>query len=309
MKILIVGGAGYIGGYLTDILKDSDYEVVVYDSLLYESKYLKKVPFIFGDVRDRDKLSSLLPSFDVVIWLAAIVGDGACALNPALSQEVNAAAVEWLSTNYTGKIIFMSTCSVYGINNDLIDETAGTHPLSVYAATKLEAEGYIQQNSKKYLIFRLGTLFGASDEHARIRLDLVVNVLTKRAVLGEEMMVFGGEQWRPLLHVKDAARAILFGLEHNATGLYNLHDKNYRIREIADEIKILVPNSSVRLQEMKFEDERNYRVVSDRFRSHGWSPAFSLRDGVDEMRRVLSEGRIKNVDDPVYSNQQYLRGR
>ena len=152
-RVLIVGGCGYVGGHLTDCLRQ-EYDVTVYDNLLYENHYLKKISFIFGDVRDRDKLSRLLPKFDIVIWLAAVVGDGACARDPYLAQAINEDSVKWLVDNYSGKIVFMSTCSVYGINNELIDESAEVNPLSVYARTKLAAEQYIVKNAKDYLIFR-----------------------------------------------------------------------------------------------------------------------------------------------------------
>ena len=136
-KILVVGGAGYIGGYLSDLLTENHYDVTVYDSLVYESRYLKNTNFIFGDIRDTNKLSTILKDFDTVVWLAAIVGDGACAVDASLTNEVNYLAVKWLVDNYKGRIIFPSTCSVYGINNDLIDESATPNPLSMYASTKL----------------------------------------------------------------------------------------------------------------------------------------------------------------------------
>jgi len=251
MKILITGGAGYIGGYLTDSLISAGYDVTVYDSLVYENHFLKQVPFIFGDIRDRDKLSSILPEFDVVVWLAAIVGDGACAIDPFLTQSVNEDAVKWLVDNYDGKIIFTSTCSVYGINNDLIDETAEPAPISVYARTKLGAEQYVLNNSSDPLVFRLGTLYGLGDEHSRVRLDLVVNILSKRAAVGEPLIVYGGEQWRPLLHVRDVSTAILHSLKNNISGLYNLSSGNYKIREIAEVIKNIVPSCTIQYEDQK----------------------------------------------------------
>ena len=197
MKILITSGAGYIGGALTDILKDSKHSVKVYDSLLYEESYRKEVDFIYGDVRDKEKLSKYLKWADVVVWLAALVGDGACHLNPDVSFDVNETSIQWLAKRYDGRIIFTSTCSVYGAQDGELDESSYTNPLSEYASSKLAAEKYLQK--KNALIFRLGTLFGVGDTFSRIRLDLVVNTLTVRAYKDNALKVFGGDQYRPLL--------------------------------------------------------------------------------------------------------------
>ena len=140
-KILIVGGAGYIGGYLTDIL-NKQYEISVADNLLYENRFLKEVDFINFDIKNYDdSLKHIISKYDTVIWLAAIVGDGACEVDKRVTKIVNEDSVKWLVDNFQDKkIIFTSTCSVYGINDDLIDENAVPNPLSTYAETKLKAE-------------------------------------------------------------------------------------------------------------------------------------------------------------------------
>ena len=238
-KILIVGGAGYIGGFLTDYLTKNDYDVTVYDNLLFEKRFLKSCNFVHGDIRDQEKLSKIIHNYDCVIWLAGLVGDGACAVNQKLTKTLNVDTVKWLVDNYKGKIVFPSTCSVYGINDDLIEEGATPNPLSLYAATKLEAEKYVLKNSQNFLVFRLGTLFGLGDRHSRMRLDLVANILSMRAAKGETLTIFGGEQWRPLLHVRDVSTAILHGLKNDITGLYNLSYKNYTISELGEIISTL----------------------------------------------------------------------
>jgi nucleoside-diphosphate-sugar epimerase len=308
-KILITGGAGYVGGYMTDLLFRGGEDVTVFDNLVYESRFLKNVPFLYGDIRDRQALGKILPRYDVVIWLAAIVGDGACAVDPFLTQSINEDTVKWLVDNYSGKIVFPSTCSVYGINNDLIDEGAATNPLSMYAITKLNAERYIVKYHEDHLIFRLGTLYGMSDDHSRIRLDLVTNVLTQKATLGEPLTVLGGDQWRPLLHVRDVAEATLFGLKEGISGLFNLHAENYRIREIAEEIQQIIPNTKIVYQDLKFEDLRNYRVKSDAYRNLGWRPKYTMHEGIEELHKVIREHRIKDLDNPIYYNAHYLNGR
>lgn len=308
-RILIVGGAGYIGGYLTDLLLKQGFDVVVYDALLYEDRYMKDVPFIYGDVRETDKLSKIIGDFDVVIWLAALVGDGACSLDPDLTRKINLSSVEWLVNNFDGKIIFTSTCSVYGASpDDSILKLEDTNPISLYATTKLEAEKIILEKSKDPLIFRLGTLFGLGDEHSRIRLDLVVNILTKKGTLGEPLTVFGGGQWRPLLHVKDVGEAILFGIENDVDGLYNLGEKNYRIKDIAYEIEKVIPEEVViTFHNVKFEDLRNYRVDPGRYKSLGWEPKYSLEGGVTEIHKIIKENRIKDPAALTYSNAAFLK--
>ncbi len=312
-KILICGGAGYIGGALTDLLQQNNYEVVVYDNLLYETRFLKNVPFIYGDVRDYKKLSSIINDFDIVVWLAAIVGDEACAFNPSVTREVNVNSVKWLADNFKGKIIFTSSCSVYGINNNLIDESADTNPLSLYAETKIEAEKIIlnSSNSKNHLIFRLGTLFGISDTHSRLRFDLVVNTLTMRAAVGETLMVFGGGQWRPIVHVKDVAEAIMYSIQKDISGLYNLSYKNYMMKDIAEEIQKTLVDLGTRVEytNVKFEDLRNYRVSSEKFKAYGWQPKYGLDQGIGEVYRQIREGRIKEPQDPVYSNATFIKSR
>jgi nucleoside-diphosphate-sugar epimerase len=208
--------------------------------------------------------------------------------------------------NYEGKIVFTSTCSIYGVNNDLIDEEAIPNPISVYADTKLAAERYIVKNAKDYLVFRLGTLFGTGDKLSRIRLDLVSNILTRKAALGEPLTVFGGDQWRPLLHVKDVSTAIFHGIINDINGLFNLSYVNYRIKDIAEDIKKLIPGTEIIYQEMPFEDLRNYRVKNDKYVNTGWKPVYVIADGIEEIKMIINENRIKNLDNPIYSNAGYL---
>jgi len=310
-QILIVGGCGYVGGHMTDHLIEEGHDVTVYDGLVYESRYLKDAEFIRGDIRNRELLSTLLPKFDTVIWLAAIVGDGACAIDPCLTQSINEDSVKWLVDHYKGKIVYASTCSVYGKNDAILDENAALNPLSWYAKTKLAAEQYIFNKHPGSLIFRLGTLFGKGDNQSRIRLDLVVNALTRRACHGETLKVFGGEQWRPLLHVKDVARAVNFGLCNQISGLFNLSLANYTIANIAEAVSVIVYDQTKRMvkieyNDLAFEDQRNYQVNSTKWDNRGWEPNYTLSDGIKEMIRIFEQKRLKNEDDPVYSNQGYL---
>lgn len=305
-NVLVVGGAGYVGGAVTDLLRDTKVNVRVYDSLVYEDSYRKEVEFVCGDIREHTKLQKQLDWADVVVWFAAIVGDGACALNPDLTVAVNQESIKWLSENYDGRIIFMSTCSVYGAQNIELDETSQTNPLSLYAATKLKAESYLER--KNAMIFRLGTLFGVGDLYARIRMDLVVNTLTVKAHTVGRISVFGGDQFRPLLHVKDVARAVVMNIDTPHTGIYNLHRQNVRIIDLAYQIRNHFPDCVIDATDMPFQDTRNYRVSSKKAKeTFAFDAIHSIDDGIEELKFLVETGRIKDLDHNRYSNQKYLQ--
>ncbi len=304
MKILVVGGAGYVGGGIVDNLKDN-HHVTVYDSLIYEESFRKDVDFVYGDVRDHDKLKKLLDENDAVIWLAALVGDGACAINPELTFEINSESVRFLAQNFKKRIVFLSTCSVYGAQEGLLDETSTINPLSEYASSKVQAEEYLQDSNA--MIFRLGTLFGISDEFSRIRLDLVVNILVTKALTESKLTVFGGDQWRPLLHVTDVANAISHTIESDIVGIFNLHYENYKIIDIANEIVSKIPSAKIETTPMKFQDSRNYQVSSEKLlKESGFKAEVDLLTGIKQVNELISSNRIKNVNHIRYSNQNFL---
>ncbi|MGD0793992.1 MAG: SDR family oxidoreductase [Dehalococcoidales bacterium] len=305
MKVLVVGGAGYVGGAITDLLMESEYQARVYDALLYEECYRKPVDFVYGDVRDLDRLQPQLDWADVTVWLAALVGDPACALNPDVSIAINQESVKWLAGHFDGRIVFLSTCSVYGARDGVLDESSPTNPLSVYAATKLEAERSLAD--KNAIIFRLGTLFGVGDVFSRIRLDLVVNTLAVRAHNLGKISVFGGDQFRPLLHVRDAAQTVVDNLATAHTGIFNLHKQNVRIIDLAYQVRNHYPDLIIEHVNRTFEDTRNYRVSSDKAKKVlGFNPTRSIDEGIEEIKFLLDCGRLKDTDNPRYTNQKFL---
>ena len=304
MNILIVGGAGYVGGGIVDKLK-KNHQVTVYDSLIYEESYRKDVNFVYGDVRDQSKLLKLLKNNDAVIWLAALVGDGACAINPELTFEINSDSVKFLAENFKKRIVFLSTCSVYGAQDGLLNEDSSINPLSEYASSKVQAEEYLKGTNS--IIFRLGTLFGISDEFSRIRLDLVVNILVTKALTEGKLTVFGGEQWRPLLHVNDVANAIEQTIDSETNGIFNLHYKNFKIIDIAEAIVNKVDSAIIETTPMKFQDARNYQVSSEKlFSEAGFKAEIDLNTGINEIYDLIANNRIKNVNHKRYSNQNFL---
>ncbi len=306
-KTLIAGGAGYIGGCLSKMLLDSGHDVTVLDNLTYEKRFLNHVPFIFMDVQDTNALDKIIHEYDNIIWLAAIVGDNACNINPVRTQQVNSDSIKWLVDNYDGKILFASTCSVYGCGNVLLDELSSLQPLSLYAKTKLSAEQYITQNSNRHLVYRIGTLFGQGDYYSRVRFDLVVNFFIAKAFKHEPICLFGGNQWRPILHVKDAADAFIFGLENDLTGVYNISYKNYQIKDIALEIREVFKGIDIKKSDDELSDERNYRISIRKMNSTDWKAKYNLNDGIMEIYTILKEGRIKNPQDINYSNALFLK--
>ena len=308
MKVLVVGGCGYVGGAVTDILVKKKIDFTVYDNLLYEDKYLKKNKFIFGDIIDNEKLNKLYKEFDCVIWIAALVGDGACNINPSLTYNLNFRSVQNLSKNFDGRIIFFSTCSVYGAQEGMLYENSKTNPLSLYASTKLKAESVLM--SKNSIIFRLGTLFGLSDEFSRIRMDLVVNTLTVKAHMENKIEIFGGEQYRPLLHVKDAAYAIYKSINSDVKGIFNLSYDNFKIIEIANKIKKFYSNLNIIITDIPFQDTRNYKVDNSRVREKlDFEAKITVEEGIEEIKNLIIENRIKDVFDERYTNQKFLTGK
>ena len=305
-KVLVVGGAGYIGGGITDILLKKGIPFTVYDSLLYEYQYLKPVDFIYGDIRDTEKLAKILPDFSHVIWLAAIVGDAACQIKPALTTLVNQESVKWLAENYDGRIIFPSTCSVYGQYDQMVSENSPVNPLSLYAQTKLQAEKYLQ--SENHLIFRLGTAYGISDTYSRLRMDLVVNYMAANALTKGKLQVFGGAQWRPLMHVNDIAEVIVNNLESSAQGIYNLATVNLQIKDLARIISNLT-GCRIEYTEQKFEDQRNYHASAEKAIKDGVLKLEKIRDieyGVKEIANLIKSGRVKYTENDIYFNERHI---
>ncbi len=279
--------------------------MTVFDNLLYEDSYRKNCNFISGDIRDKKFYNNKLNKYDVVVWLAALVGDGACAINPSLTDEINYQTLKNLCKIYKKRIVFISTCSVYGAQNGILDENSSVNPLSHYASSKLKCESILK--NKNSIIFRLGTLFGVSDNYSRIRMDLVVNTLSAKAFFEKKMSVFGGEQYRPLLHVKDVARAIQVAINTNKKGIFNLSYKNMKIIDIAKEIQKHFRNTKIIKTKIKFQDARNYRVKNNKATKQlAFKAKYSLKYGIEELKKLLQEKRIKNFNDPRYTNQKYL---
>jgi len=306
MKVLVTGGAGYIGAAVTDAILKRGVPFTVYDNLLYESHYFKEVDFIYGDIRDTEILKKLLPHYTHVVWLAAIVGDAACQIRPALTVAINQEPVKWLAENYDGRVLFASTCSVYGQQDAEVTEESPLNPLSLYAQTKVQAESYLHRENA--LIFRLGTVFGVSDAYSRLRMDLAVNYMTANAHTKGTLTVFGGEQWRPFIHVKDIGEIMVYNLDRPVRGIYNLATINQQIKDLARTVRE-VTGCKIEYTEQKFQDARNYRVSTAKaLRDNVFNPntARTVQDGVREISALVRQGRIKYTENDIYFNERQI---
>lgn len=321
-NVLVIGGAGYIGSVLVRRLLDRGYDVTVLDALVYGDESIRDLyhrpgfDFIHDDLRNIEAVVRALQYADAVVHLGAIVGDPTSALDEKLTLEINLAATRLIAEAARGfgvqRFIFASTCSVYGTSDQILDERSALNPVSLYARTKIGSERVLLAlNDDRFapVILRFGTVYGLSP---RPRFDLVINLLAAQAVCEKRITIFGGDQWRPFIHVDDAAEAILKCLEaplHAVKGqTFNVgsDDQNYRIAQLGDLIKELIPDAQV-IHQGEDVDRRNYRVSFAKIRKHlGFTPRRTVADGILEIKAAIEGGRIRDYRDVHYSNYKTL---
>jgi nucleoside-diphosphate-sugar epimerase len=311
MRILITGGLGYLGSVLTEELIKRGFEVIIADTELYGNflpDYLKnELHLVKGDIRGPE-ISKHIQRSDVVIHLAAIVGDAACDLIKEEAVDINLNGTKnigKLCKKNNKKLIFTSTCSVYGANNHLLTERSKVLPLSIYALSKLAGENALEKIGVNYTIFRLATLFGYS---YRMRFDLVINTFIKQAIKTGKITVFGGNQWRPFLHVRDAADAIIRCIEKDffEKEILNLSYMNIKIIDLARKIREILKCEIKVFKEIK--DPRNYRINSDKAKNKlQFNPKRDVKESIMEIKKAYEEGKIKDFDSPIYNNFEYLK--
>jgi nucleoside-diphosphate-sugar epimerase len=255
---------------------------------------------------------------DAVVHLGEIVGDPACSLNESFTIETNYMAtqriVDECMRQRTKRLIFASSCSVYGQNDEEVNEESELNPVSLYARCKIESEKAILSSSYNYVsptILRLSTVHGKS---FRNRYDLVVNLLTAKALIDGKIGIFGGEQWRPFVSVLDVCQGIVLILRSDRrkvrNQIFNLGDsrENYQITKIGDIIKEVIPAVNVEVVEDK-EDARNYRVSFDKIRNTlGYSAEWNVRDSVKELVEAYHVDRdFLDYKNPKYNNYLSLK--
>lgn len=320
--ILVIGGGGYIGSALLSKLLHAGYRVRLLDMLLYSTEPIADVlhhPHLElreADFRQIDKVVEAMQGIDAVIHLGAIVGDPACALDENLTIEVNLMATRMIAEVAKGcgveRLIFASTCSVYGASDALLDEHSALNPVSLYARSKIASEQVLLKMAGADfapVILRFGTIYGLS---GRTRFDLVINLLAAKAVVEGEITVFGGSQWRPFVHVDDAALGVLKALEAPLATVQNQifnvgsDAQNYTIQQIGEIIQRCVPTAKL-LNMGADTDQRNYRVDFRKIRNAlQFEPQWTVEQGVKQVLTEIHSGHIVNYREAKYSNVKFL---
>jgi nucleoside-diphosphate-sugar epimerase len=321
-KVLVIGGAGYIGSALVKRLLELGYKVRVLDLLVYGDAPISEFythpnfELVQGDFRHIHVVVNATKGIDAIVHLGAIVGEPARPNHQDLTIEINLEATRTIAEVGKGfgvkRFVFASTCSVYGASDEILDECSALRPISLYARTKMESEKVLlslASTTFSPIILRFGTIYGLS---GRPRFDLVVNLLTAKAVQDREAGIFGGRQWRPLVHVRDVAEAIILTLQaplDNVRGqVFNVgcNEQNYQIADLGPLIKEMVPTARVVTQPK--EDNRNYRVRFDKICNMlNFQPRFTVRDGIQEIVDAFATGKITNYRDPRYNNYNFLK--
>jgi nucleoside-diphosphate-sugar epimerase len=322
MKVIITGGAGYLGSVLTTLLLAEGHQVRVLDSLAHGGESLLGAwchpgfEFVRGDVRDRAIIKQAVSGRDAVVHLAAIVGDPACARNPELARAVNLDAslqlIEESQQAGVARFVFASTCSNYGKMKDAdeyVDEESELRPVSLYAETKVAVEMALLKshlgNGWSPTPLRFATVYGVSP---RMRFDLTVNEFTMEMLTRKHLKVFGEQFWRPYVHVRDAARGIATVLQSPTEKVrgrvFNVGatDQNFQKQQLVELIQPYAPDAVVEFVR-KTEDPRDYRVSFSRIAGElGFETSRSVPQGIEEVARLVSERVIGEFDHSRYRN-------
>lgn len=323
MKILVNGGAGYIGCVLVPSLLARGHEVTVFDCLLFGEEPLARMfnhprfRLVQGDIRRPDAVRKILADgFDAVIHLAAISNDPSSNLNPDLTRAVNYAATEDVmrASKAAGvaRFVFASSASVYGIKEtEHVTEDLPFDPLTIYAASKVYGEHVLAELTDQTFCgvsIRAGTVCGFSP---RLRLDLTINILTSHALTGGRIRVFGGTQMRPNIHIQDLADFYVRLVEAEADEVrgeaFNISHDNATVMALAEMIAQTL-GGNIPIDTVPTDDTRSYHLSAEKASSKlGFSARRPLKLAVEELRQALSDGRVQDVADTQYRNVHHMK--
>jgi dTDP-4-amino-4,6-dideoxygalactose transaminase/nucleoside-diphosphate-sugar epimerase len=328
-RVLVTGGAGYLGSVLVPMLLDEGYQVDVFDRLLFGREPLAAVlehprfRLIEGDVTELAKYNGFLDGVDAVIHLAALSNDPSCDLKPELTQRVNFEATTELARRSARagvrRFIYASSCSVYGSNpSPLVDEQSELHPVSLYAQKKAEAEQALfalPVPGMAVTALRMATLYGLSP---RMRFDLAINLMVMHAVTRRAIYVLGGgRQWRPFVHVADAAQAYLTVLQAHPEAIdrqvFNIgaDHHNFQIQDLASHVREALPHLDITVTTVPDDaDKRSYRVSFRKAAEQlGFVPRCDLTESIVEMARAIQSGRLGDLSDTRFYTVKHVRAR
>jgi nucleoside-diphosphate-sugar epimerase len=321
--VVVFGGAGYIGCHTVELLLKQGYEVRVLDRLMYGQQPIAefighpRFELIEGDVTEITKLTSAARNASAVVHLAGLVGDPACAVDADFTRHTNIVATRMAKDVAQSlgvqRFVFASSCSVYGVSEAEVDELSAPNPVSLYAQTKLDSERELLHavpDNFFVTVLRFATVFGHS---RRPRFDLVANLFTAQAMTEGLITVIGPRQWRPFIHVRDLARAIVRVLESPGhlvqSQIYNVGDGrlNMTIGQVgelvADITREFCGHVTLTVEEEAPQDRRNYGVSFEKIRRHlGFHAETGLAEGIREMARQFANGSYQYYREEVYSN-------
>ena len=299
MKILITGGAGYLGSVITETLLNKNYEVTILDNLMYNQTssiiftHNPNFNFIYGDVRDKSLLKSLVNTFDVIIPLAAIVGFPACDRDKDLATAINYEHVRYICELVNGtkiRVVYPNTNSGYGIGESgECTEESTLNPISHYGVTKVKAEGEVLGIGG--ISVRLATVFGTSP---RMRMDLLVNEFVYKALTDKYITIFEKDFVRNYIHIRDVANVFLFMIENyeeHSGEVFNvgLSDANLSKEQLVEKIKGYVPDFAITYSDYYSDpDKRDYIVSNEKIESVGWVAEHSLDNGIEELIKTYT---------------------
>jgi nucleoside-diphosphate-sugar epimerase len=302
MNILVTGGAGYIGSLLIPTLLNRGYKVTLFDNFMWGIKPIlhfadnKNLEIISADIRDEKAVEQAVKNHDCVIHLAAIVGYPACAADPGRAISINVEGTRNVAKALNGdqKLIFASTGSTYGKVDGVCTEDTPIAPLTLYGATKSEAEAICLD--KNGVALRFATVFGASP---RLRLDLLINDFVYQAIHQKQIVLYEGHFRRTFLHAKDAALSYTFAIDNydKMRGqAFNIGDDamNYTKREIAHLLKEYLNYYLHEAAVGEDLDKRDYEVSYEKINQLGFKTTINIRDGIEELIKILKHVRISN---------------
>jgi nucleoside-diphosphate-sugar epimerase len=323
-QVLVTGGAGYVGSVLVPKLLDQGYRVKVLDLYLYGEHGLDAVKLhpgleqVKGDIRDRALLERIIPGCDAVIHLACISNDPSFELDPELGKAINYDAffdlVDVSKDSGVRRFVYASSSSVYGVREEQnVTENLTLKPLTDYSKYKaLCEEVLLKKRAPGFVtvILRPATVCGYSP---RLRLDLIVNILTNHAINNREITVFGGQQMRPNIHMEDVTDLYVKSLEWPDEAVdgdvFNAGYDNHRVVDIADITRDVVGEDVV-IKSTPTDDNRSYHISSQKIKDKlGFTPAYSIQDAVADLVGAFNAGKIPNsLTDPHYFNIKMMQG-